>query len=300
MKIAPIILFAYNRIDSLSKTIESLKMNNLARYSDLYIYIDGPKNDIDKQKVEIVFKYVNGIKNGFKSVSVIRNAHNKGLGPSIIRGVTDVIGVHEKAIVVEDDLYCTPNFLDFMNQALDFYYENNNIFSISGYGLKIKRPVGYKGDVYLSNRASSWGWATWKNRWDLVDWEVRDWNELVSDKKKQKDFNKGGSDMYSMLKGYMEGKNKSWAIRFCYSQYKLGKYSITPFLSKVENEGFGINATNCKQKYSRFKTDLDLSGVTNFDFPEDIFPNKQILKSCYKYHSLRLRLYSKIRKILGV
>lgn len=298
--LAPVVVFAYNRLYSFINTIKSLKDNYLANESELYIFIDGARSEKDKVNVSDVIAYAKNINSGFKSVSIETSCSNKGLGPSVIYGVSKILNKYGKAIIVEDDLYTTRNFLSFMNQALDFYYENKDIYSISGYGLKIKKPIGYEGDVYLSNRASSWGWATWKNRWDLVDWEVRDWNDLKIDKKKQKDFNNGGSDMYSMLKGYMEGKNKSWAIRFCYTQYKLKKYSITPFLSKVENEGFGTNATNCNQKYSRFKTNIDNTDTTNFTFPKDIFPNKQILKSCYKYHSIKLRLYSKIRKILGI
>ncbi|MCS2404710.1 hypothetical protein NXY31_07810 [Bacteroides salyersiae] len=114
-----------------------------------------------------------------------------------------------KAIVLEDDLTCTPNFLSYINQALDYYEHDKRIFSICGYGLKIKKPIGYSSDVYLSKRSSSWGWATWKDRWEQVDWEIQDWKELVNNKKQQKAFNKNGSDMYSMLKGYMEGKNHS-------------------------------------------------------------------------------------------
>lgn len=60
-----------------------------------------------------------------------------------------------------------------MNQALDFYENDNKIISICGYGLKIKRPRGYVGDVYLLGRSSSWGWATWKDRWEQIDWIYR-------------------------------------------------------------------------------------------------------------------------------
>ena len=37
--------------------------------------------------------------------------------------------------------------------------------SICGYNNKIKIPKDYKADAYIYNRSSSWGWATWKDRW---------------------------------------------------------------------------------------------------------------------------------------
>ena len=106
-----------------------------------------------------------------------------------------------------------------------------------------------------------------------------------------------GSDMFSMLKDYMEGRNRSWAIRFCYNQYKTGRYAVCPFLSKVGNDGFGEDATNCKQKYSRFKIDPDKTGRLNFVFGRNLQPDREI--ECYRYHSVWMRIYSKIRNMIG-
>ena len=61
---------------------------------------------------------------------------NKGLAKSIIDGVSNMLNRYSRVIVLEDDLRTTPNFLDFMNQSLDFYENNRAIQSVSGYSLK--------------------------------------------------------------------------------------------------------------------------------------------------------------------
>ncbi|MBD5366532.1 MAG: hypothetical protein HDR82_05925 [Bacteroides sp.] len=294
MNKAPIVIFAFNRPDSLSRLIQSLKNNVGFENRETYIYIDGPRNCNDKPKINEVYSIAQSF-----SDNVYKSDKNNGLGPSIINGVTQVLKKYDKAIVLEDDLVLMPGFLNYMDAALDKYEHNNNIFSICGYGLKIKCPIDYQGDVYLSNRASSWGWATWRDRWNSVDWEVRDWEELKKRPELKKAFNQGGSDMYGMLKGYMEGRNRSWAIRFCYSQHKQNKYSVHPFNSLVANEGYGLDATNCNQKYSRFKVDLSVNSTT-LHLPDNITPDNRIINACRRYHSLHLRLYSKIRKLLNV
>ncbi|WP_286007814.1 glycosyltransferase [Barnesiella viscericola] len=293
MGLSPVVIFAFNRPQALHRLIESLKLNALYQESEIFVYVDGPRSQEEQDHVNAVIDIAKEI-----TSNVIASPVNKGLGTSIIQGVSTIIEKYGKIIVLEDDLVCTPNFLSYMNQALDFYEKDNRIISVCGYGLKIKRPRGYTGDVYLSGRSSSWGWATWKDRWEQVDWSIRDWAEFSVDRVRRKAFNRNGSDMYTMLKGYMEGRNHSWAIRFCYNQFKLEMYSVCPFLSKVNNEGFGENATNCKQRYSRFKTELDTTGCSVFSFDKDIKPNKDIEKACYHYHSIQLRIYSKIRKIL--
>ena len=234
--LAPIVIFAFNRPSSLQRMIDSLKQNPLYDESEKFIYIDGARSEEEQDKVNEVIAIARAVTPNVSISSV-----NKGLGKSIITGVSEVIEKYGKAIVLEDDLVFTPNFLSYMNQALDFYEKDDRIISICGYGLKIKRPKGYCGDVYLLGRSSSWGWATWRDRWSQIDWDIQDWAEFSIDRNRQKAFNKNGSDMFAMLKDYMEGRNRSWAIRFCYNQFKLGKYSICPFFSKVNNEGFGEN-----------------------------------------------------------
>ncbi len=295
--LAPICLFTYNRLENTIQTIAALKNNLLAKNSDLIIYSDGPKDNSSQIKVEQVRNYLKQI-DGFKKIEIIESKANIGLGNSIIQGVSNVINKYGKVIVIEDDLYTTPNFLSYMNQALDFYEYNENIISICGYGLRIKRPNDYTSDFYLYGRSSSWGWATWKYQWDTVDWEVKDWNSFKQNKKAIKAFNFNGSDMYKMLKSVVEGGATSWAIRFGYSQFKQKKYSLMPFSSFVENNGFS-NGTNTKFNYSRFKTSLDDGTQNDFKFDPEIIINKKLEKECYKYHSLSIRIYSRLRYIIG-
>jgi hypothetical protein len=70
------------------------------------------------------------------------------LADSIIEGVTRIINEYGKIIVLEDDLVTTPNFLDFMNQSLDYYKNSITIQSISAFSMKIKKEYE-KSDVYF-------------------------------------------------------------------------------------------------------------------------------------------------------
>lgn len=290
----PIIIFGFNRPDAFLRMADSLRSNAGFDTHPIYVFIDGPRNDNDKSAITEVTRLAHDLTPNVKTSDI-----NRGLGNSIIRGVSEIISQYGRAIVLEDDLILMPGFLQYMEDALNTYENDNRIFSICGYGLKIKRPDNYIGDVYLCNRSSSWGWATWADRWKSVDWNVSDWDILQSSPKLQREFNRGGSDMYGMLKDYMEGHNKSWAIRFCYSQFRQGKYSVHPFRSLVANEGFGANATNCHQKYNRFKIEL-CETVYRLDLPILIHPSDKLIKASAHYHSLGLRIYSRIRKLLNI
>lgn len=294
--LAPLIIFTYNRLDTLEVSIKSLQENFLANQTDVFIFSDSARAEKDIELVNKVRKFLHSI-NGFKSITIIERNENYGLAKNIIEGVTNIINQYEKVIVLEDDLLTSKNFLSYMNQALDFYENDERIFSISGYSSILPSLKTLDDDGYLSYRPSSWGWGTWKNEWIKNDWEVKDFDSFIKDKKSIKTFNRGGIDMARMLRHCMEGKNHSWAIRWSYTMYKLDKLCFYPKVSKVQNIGFGKDATNCKG-INIYTTILDDSKNCNFKFNKNIKLNKNITKEFAYVFSYRNKAIKKMKRLI--
>lgn len=294
---APIIIFAFNRLNTLISTIESLKLNPEAKWSDLIFFVDGPRKmkSGEQEIVSKVQEYIKSIE-GFKSIKYYFSNENMGLAPSIISGVTHIIDEYGTAIVLEDDLYVSKSFLRYMNQMLETYQNDHRIFQISGYSPKLSCHISE--DIYLNERAQSWSWATWKDRWDSVDWQVLDYEHFSKDRKLQKAFNSHGSDLSGMLKGYMTGYINSWYIRFCYAMHKQHKYTICPTKSLVRNDGFTGDGTHCNN-YNRYKITFEKEHIGNFVAPRDLVPNSKIQKEAIKYWTIKYRIYGKIMTILS-
>lgn len=293
---APIVIFAFNRPKQLKATLKSLSDNPEAKESNLYIFIDGPRQDKDGEEGLVTeVKSVATEAKGFKNVYIRESKINKGLGPSIVAGVSEIISEYGRAIVLEDDLIVQPNFLAFMNLGLTQYKDEEKVWSICGYSNKVKSPKGYPYDAYFCTRNSSWGWATWQDRWDSVDWTFEHWDEW---KTKKNEFNKwGGSDCFSLLEGCKEGRNKSWSTRFTFNEFLHNKISLFPIKSLICNDGFDGNGTNCK-KYSRFKYELMDGGKNNFTLPSSVAVNEYLKRQALHYHSIPLRIWSKIMYLI--
>lgn len=291
---APIVLFAFNRLEPLKRCITSLLENKEAAESDLIVYVDGPRvTKVDEtEKVEAVREYVKTI-NGFKSITSHFSEVNKGLAPSIISGVTEVINQYERVIVLEDDLFLSPSFLCYMNKMLDVYEKDERVMQVSGYSSYIRHPEKYHCDHYFSRRAHSWSWATWRDRWETIDWEVKDFDELVASKKKRRAFCEYGSDLFGMLKGWHDGRNNSWAVRFMYSMHKQGKYTVSPMRSLVRNDGFGVDATNCVT-YDRYKVDFMSERKDSWDIPAHKEWDRKLNLEAVRYWTIPYRIYGKI------
>lgn len=280
MALAPIVLFVYNRPWHTQQTVEALQKNDSAAESELYIFADGSKEtatEEQKERIKQVREYIHQI-TGFKQTRIHESEQNIGCADSIIAGINSVLHDHRKIIVIEDDIVTSKNFLRFMNEALDFFENDERIFSVSGYNYPAKTmkiPNSYKHDIYLSYRHGSWGWGTWKNRWESVDWEVADFKEFCESSKLQNAFNRGGADMSRMLKAQMDGKIDAWDIRFDYSMFKQDKFNIRPVKSLVNNVGLDNSGTH---------TGKDERLVTIFDSNwnpkiETVKPNQTILKN---------------------
>lgn len=290
----PIILFVYNREKELKLLIESIKENVLTSDSRLFIFSEAPKsnNQIDEEKVKVVRRIIKKI-NGFKSVNIFESNEHKGLSVSVISGVTKVLKEYGRAIVLEDDLVLSSNYLEYMNQALSYYENDNNIISVSGYTLPLK-SINKNKDYYFGYRASSWGWGCWWDQWKNIDWSLSDYSEILKKRSEQRKFNKGGSDLTRMLKNQQSGKIDSWAIRFCFHQYKNNLKTVFPTVSKVVSTGFSKDATNTVGA-TRFKTLLDLGEKKTFQFDPYQKIDEQLMKEFKNYYSTYQRIINKIK-----
>ena len=300
----PVVMFVYARPEHTQRTIEALSQNYLAKETDLYIYADAPKNDQVRSKVEKVREIVDSVssQNRFKSVHVIKALKNKGLARSVIDGVTEVLIRQKKVIVLEDDLLTSRDFLLYMNTYLDFYEHDKDIWSISGYTFNLKIPKGYSYETYLSYRGCSWGWATWLDRWEMIDWDVTDYPNFKSSTHLRRQFNRGGNDLSVVLDMQMSGEIDSWAIRWVYSQFKNRMLTVYPIHSKVVNIGLDGTGTHnsllTKYVSSRYKTSFHHeSKVFELEKPP---LNDQIVRNFRKTYgsSLTIMLKRYVKKML--
>jgi len=291
MNFAPVVIFVYNRPEITLKTVCALEKNFLSKKTDLFIFSDGPKTLNENNNVSKVRKIINDI-SGFKSIKVYESKFNKGLANSIINGVTKILSTHDKIIVLEDDLITAPNFLNFMNQALDFYQFNQSIFSISGYTMDLPSLKNETEDFYFAYRASSWGWGTWSRSWKNIDWKIKEYNEVSKSSKLIKEFNRGGSDMFKMLKNQRNNKIDSWAIRWCFNQFLRNQFTVFPVKSKIQSIGFGQSATHTKRT-TRFDTKLDDTLKVNFNFDNKVHFKKKIIKDFKSKFSILSRIKDK-------
>ena len=267
-ELAPVVVFAYNRPVHLQRTLDALAACRLADQTGVYAFADGPRRaaaapDVARVREVLAQEATRGRFTGFH---VDAAEANRGLANSIIRGVGSVIERHGRAIVLEDDLLVTADFLAFMNDCLDYYADDPSVGAVTGFCPLKAMPAGFKGDVFVAMRNSSQGWATWARVWHGVDWSAAGMDRLDADWAMRRQFNREGNDRYDRLRRQMAGRIDSWSIRFGLSLFLRGLATVYPAVNRIANIGYdgsGIHSGTGSPKNERIaESDYTLHKVT--------------------------------------
>jgi len=213
----------------------------------LVIYSDGPKIS-DHEAAVAETRCVLRDWGPRLGAEVIEQSMNLGLARSIVGGVTRLVAVHGRVIVLEDDLVPTPDFLAFMLAGLDRYADDDRVAQISGCLLTDNTSAESEG-LFLP-LATSWGWATWERAWRLFRWEDEiDLAELERDPAFRARFTLNGDCNYErMLNDRVEGKNDSWGVLWWFAIAKADKLVLYPRTSLIWNGGFDNSGVHCGGK----------------------------------------------------
>lgn len=258
MRLAPIILFIYNRPELTRMTLEALSRNQLADESVLYIFCDGAKDSASHQQINLIHeaKEIAKEKNWCSEVIIRESENNLGLAKSIISGVTEIVNKFGRVIVLEDDLETSPYFLKFMNDSLTVYENNKKVISVGACNF-FANDEETTPETFFIPIPDCWGWATWSDRWVLFESDSRKLLEELKKKNLIDSFNLYGNYPFEeMLKKQISGKVNSWAIRWQAVAYLNNMLALYPLKSMTIHK-YSDSATHAKYDNSDIITLCD-------------------------------------------
>jgi hypothetical protein len=259
--------------------LASLAENPEFTKSPLFIYCDGPRSDLEAAEVAATRKVARSWPHPCKTV--IERDRNWGLASSVVAGVTDLCARFGRVVVVEDDLVVSPQFLGFLNSALEHYANEPQVMQISGYMFPV--ALNTTNEVLLLPITSTWGWATWRRAWDnfgVADSEI---NGLLTDPRKSRAFDLNGSYPYTRrLKQQLRGVTDSWGIRWYLSVFLHGGLVAYPPATLVQNIGHDGSGTHCKVESSHDQTHI-FRDRAPAKFPQNVMVSGEALR-CLQMH----------------
>lgn len=288
MHLSPVALFVYNRPDHTRRTVESLLNNALANETTLFVYCDGAKCKEDEHSVEQVRQYISSV-SGFKNITVVNRTENFGLARSIVDGVGNVLKDHESLIVLEDDIETSSCFLRYMNEALNMYKEEENVWQVTGYNYPINEVIDESTFFFRGN--SCWGWGTWRDRWTSYKKDIKQLEDTFSKEDIYKfDFD-GVAEMWKQVQLNKQGKINTWCIFFYATMFINNGLCLYPKKSLVRNIGHDGSGTHCST--SSEYTEQVLSNEPVIIEKKPVIENKITLNEIRQYFKLKQPGYLK-------
>ena len=297
MVAAPIIVTVYDRLQHFQQCIDALLRNGSACASELYVVSDAPGKPGHEERIARVREYAKSIV-GFQKVRLVFREENYGGHRSFIAITQQVLSEHGRFIFLEDDVVVSHNFLDYMNEGLDFYEEERRIFSIAAYTLPFRMPKDFSSDVFCLPSNCPWGFATWKDRWDGLDFSVKDrYGMALRDRALYNKIRSTGNYMLQILRADSIGELQTPDVRVAFHQFVHDLYTVYPRFSKAMNIGLdGSGQHSGRDTGNKYHAQLD-TATKKMVFDASVRLNPAILESVRKFQngSVAHRLVSNLR-----
>lgn len=242
--LCPVGVTTYIRFDHLRQCVEALQKNSLARRSHVFFYSDGPRPG-DEEKVARVRDYLHNV-DGFGDVTIVERDRNLFLENNR-SGRQELLDKFGQIIWLAEDIVTAPGFLTFMNEAMNFYRDDDRIISVTGYTPPIRVPRGHKGDAIALGRFNAWGLGLWRDKHSRIQQNLnieeceRNLDRPVFVRK----LCSNGNDILRMLQMDLRGEMDAVDVKIMYQQALNGWLTISPRRSLVQNIGHDGSGVHC-------------------------------------------------------
>lgn len=241
---APVIIPTVNRYEHFQRCLESLERCTGADKTDVYVALDYPPSEKYVEGWKKIDEYLHEKEkeNGFKSLVVYRREenyyHTKG---NIRTAVKDLPKNVDRYITSEDDNEFSPCFLEYMNQNLEKYKNDDSIIRVCGH-LPLSCVFDTEYSQFVSNWYNAWGTGHWVSKEKDLDLyrKPAGMKTLYNSSKVRRYYE--STKLESMLVSLVSMSKKKCGllgdvIVAAYMVYK-DKWCILPTKSMVRNHGW--------------------------------------------------------------
>ncbi|MFE7063745.1 hypothetical protein ACFVAD_16470 [Sutcliffiella sp. NPDC057660] len=309
----PVALIFFTRPETLKEVFKKVKK---ARPSKLFLIQDGERkgNEFDYAKIKQCREIVNDID---WECEIYRNYSdvNLGCGKRPKTGISWVFEYVDRAIILEDDCIPADSFFPFCKEMLEKYKDDSRIGIISG--LNYFKEYDFGGYSYgFVKTGAIWGWATWKDRWQKYEYDLKKIDETYVRNNVLLDITpKYAANRrirtWENARKELEGNNVTsyWDYQWGFTRHVNSWLSIVPKYNQITNVGIGTGST-----HSGNNIKLLPKKIANFFFmdvkelelplkhPDFVLPNRQYDANYYKiiypniFHGLLRKISSKVKK----
>lgn len=267
----PVLIITFNRPEKFRTLLDNCRKLGVRK---IYVAIDGG------QSLELKKRYESAIQDHLLhhkgTLFVLQRKINLGLATSVMSAVDIFFQQEIKGIILEDDLVFGREFLDFCDEALVKFADNEHISMISGN--QFFPNSNSLSDISIGHYPLIWGWATWRDRWQsfrksLEDSTILETPYWIPLKVK-----------YFWLIGFKRAINceiDSWAIIYAtYVRFRK-LICIYPVQNLVSNMGYDSAATHTSGSHWTLNVPVSQMEILDIELADAINVTESIERDVY-------------------
>jgi hypothetical protein len=240
--LTPVVFLIFRRADLTAQVFEAIRQ---AQPTKLLIVADGPRDEAEAQlcaETRAIVEQVDW------DCEVLRNYSEVNLGcrKRVATGLDWAFEQVAEAIILEDDCLPHPSFFNYCHQLLEYYREDQRVWSISGNNFQNDQQRG-DGSYYFSNYYHVWGWAGWRRSWQQYDYHFSKWPDFrdgqyltgILDSELEVEYWQG---IFNRMHAF--GEPNTWDYAVMFSLWLNKGLSVLPNVNLISNIGHRSDATH--------------------------------------------------------
>ncbi len=255
----PILVIGFNRPD---KILTLLNVLSELGVENLYVSIDGPRNDHDRENCNLALQYIHAFREKF-NLRLMWRESNLGCCLGVVSAIDWFFSSAVNGIILEDD--CVPS-IDTLT-----YFQDKLLSNASAQNPKIGMFSAHNPFMHWPNSTESnyfliGAWATHATVWHKVRTDFFQFTtpQLLKNKKRGRKFSES-LFWWANSNNARLGVVDTWDGIFSDRMWRLQFRSLVPQQNLIKNTGFGPEATHTKNPEETGFVDLKTYSRSDFD-----------------------------------
>lgn len=212
----------------------------------LYIASDGARvaHSGESEKVQDIRDYLINSIDWDCEVKTLFQDKNLGCKYAPHNAITWFFENEESGVILEDDCLPSESFFPYAEEMLDKFIEDYRVFGIAGINFNSHEPL--RDSYYFSSYFFTWGWATWRSRWQKHLEILESFEDYVNHPRISGliDNKYVLSSLIKSAKRSHEDKIDAWDYPWFLSCMINNGLITVPHKNLIRNIGFGEDATH--------------------------------------------------------
>lgn len=250
----PVLILAHSRAEKFNNCLKRIYDFGIR---NIYLSIDGPRNNRDLYQQKIIIQNFNKFQKKC-DLKLNKLEKNYGCRDGIIFALDWFFKNEKYGVILEEDLFLSNNCLLSFAKLLCEYKNDKNVMSLSSYNEFVTRNDR---GIFFSPVYRGWGWATWRDKWQLHKSFITKTRKLSMYKLlKYLPDNMRNARNVHLIKAVHLNYLKAYDYEFNFSHLAMRCNSLTMSGINMNNLGFDEFATHCfdKEQFPFFSEYKDL------------------------------------------